>query len=179
MKRIILVMLLICSQAFAGMDELTREKERTKDLNLIEEAQLLLRGWRSRRIGELKPIVSSTMRPSDYQNNFHRGTVEHMANWKNYSFHEVEIPDGSEVIGRNFSQIATNTDAIIRKPGLGHNLTFRDCNLTNVKTYPDWTLIGSNNAQVDRVRDSDEPIFVAPKSGDVPADRVKPEGVLE
>ena len=38
-------------------------------------------------------------------------------------------------------------DSIIRSPGFGRNLTFRNCNLVNVKTYPDWVVDGCNTSQ--------------------------------
>ena len=162
--------------------EQARLQARGQALLPMEQTQLRDRGWRDRRPGEVRPLVSALARPADYQTDVHRGTVEYLPTWTNYSFHQVEIPDGTVVVGVNLSQIAPQTEAVRRAPGLGQALTFRDCNLTNVRTFPDWTLVGSNNAQVDMVLDAQGervPVFVASRSEDVPALRVRPVGALE
>ena len=158
-----------------------------------EESDLLTRGFRARRTGEFKPPVGKTFRPDDYANATKRGTVEYNPSWRNYSYHTVQIPDGTvldgEVFGGcNFSQIAPVTDALDRSPGVGHNLTFRNCNLVNVKVYPDWIIENCNTAQIDRIgtlaNDEDSPeitesVYVSDHSDTVDADRVKPVGALE
>lgn len=127
-----------------------------KQLTEKEASDLSLRGWRDRRMSEFDPPVTKTVRPSDYVDERHRGTIEFSSTWHNYSFHRVKIADGTVVDGNllggcNFTQIAPATEAIVRDPGYGHNLTFQYCNLTNLQTHPDWIVENSNTAQVDFV----------------------------
>lgn len=54
----------------------------------------------------------------------------------------TDIKDGDIIIGRNFSQLAPDTDIFA---GLS-NLEFVDCNLVNVKPVATCTTIGCNTA---------------------------------
>ena len=157
-------------------------------LSVAEEAQLQARGWRDRRPGEHTPLIGRTFRPADYANDVHRGTVDFVSEWQNYSYHLVQIPSGSTVSEANLSQIAPDTDCVDRTPGVyGHNLTFKDSNLVNCKVYADWTLIDSNTAQIDRIGNLDNPdevvvedaVYVADHPSRIPPGRVKPVKALE
>lgn len=106
-----------------------------------EKAEFVAKGFRSLRANE-KPIVSPVVRPSDYNNDLARGSVSLYPGVKNYSFFNVEIPDGSTLEGHNFTQIQPDTDCIT-----GDNLTLIDCNLGNVRLNPTWTLINCNTSQ--------------------------------
>ena len=153
-------------------------------LTLNEQNQLMTRGWRDRRLGEFNPPVSATSRPADYRNDLHRGTIEFDPSWRNYSYHTVRIPDGTTVTKSNFSQIAPLTEAIV-----GRNLTFIECNLVNVQTHDDWTIIHSNTAQIDRVGSLATPdavviedeasVYLGPSAKSVDPLRLKPVGVIE
>jgi len=158
------------------------------DLTAKEVDDLTMRGWRTRRPGEARPLIGRTFRPADYVNDVHRGTVDFVSGWRNYSYHLVQIPSGSTVLEANFSQIAPDTDCVDRTPGIyGHNLTFIDSNLVNCKVYADWTVIGSNTAQIDHVGNLDDPdqvvvedaVYVADHPSRIPPVRVKPPKVLE
>lgn len=153
---LLLLVVLITSFAYAGDKEFLREINHLKEqkkapLTQKEENDLKARGWRDRRIGEYDPPVSKHSRPTDYINDVHRGTIEYSPNWQNYSFHNVEIPDGTSLTEANFSQVAPLTKGIVRKLGIGHNLTFIGCNLTNLFIEDDWVFINSNTTQVDRI----------------------------
>jgi len=153
-------------------------------LSTAETAQLSTRGWRDRRPGERRPPVSRLVRPADYRNDVHRGTIEFDPSWRNYSYHTVRIPDGTTVTKSNFSQIAPLTEAIV-----GRNLTFIECNLVNVQTHDDWTIIHSNTAQIDRVGSLATPdavviedeasVYLGPNAKSVDPLRLKPAGVIE
>lgn len=99
------------------------------------------KGFRPFREDE-KPILTPTVRPTDYGNDLKRGSVKANSEVKNYSFCNVEFSDGSTVIGHNFTQIQPDTDCIV-----GENLTLIDCNLSNVRLNPSWTTIDCNTAQ--------------------------------
>lgn len=160
-----------------------------------EEAHLTNRGWRNRRDGEFDPPVSKFARPADYESEVKRGTVEFdpgPARWRNYSYHTVKVPDGTVFDGDvdggcNFTQIAPDTDAFVRTENFGHNLTFRNCNLVNVRVYDDWTIENSNTSQIDRIGTVDEEgnidivdsIVLGNSSKQVNKNRNKPVGVLE
>src|SRR3990167_4411635 len=155
----ILSSFLVASSACASQREVDRETARLQAANRApltaqEIAQLRARGWRDRRTGEIRPLVGSTFRPDDYVNATHRGTVEYDPSWSNYSFHTVQVPDGTVIDcgdrGCNFTQIAPLTDAFDRSQGFGHTLTLRDrMNLVNVMLYPDWTVeCNCNTAQI-------------------------------
>lgn len=192
------VSLLLAWPCWAGDREIGLERARLQAsgkaaLSQAEEAQLRTRGWRDRRSGEFDPPVASTSRPGDYISDIKRGTVEFHPKWRNYSYHTVKIPDGTvldgEVMGGcNLTQISPVTDAIDRSSGFGHNLTFRGCNLVNVKVYPDWIIENCNTAQIDRIgthankddtADITDSVFVASHPDQVPKTRVKPVGALE
>ena len=197
MKYIPLLLILICSTVYAGTKERSRaielfaEKGRPS-LNSRELSDLSDRGYIDRRTGTFDPPVSSLWRPADYVSDVKRGTIEYDPKWRNYSYHKVLIPDGTvidgEVLGAcNFVQIAPDTDAIIRAFGFGHDLTFKDCNLSNVRTYDDWTLISCNTTQADKTGkfnadgsvDVENMILVGRESKEVDKDRVRPNRVLE
>lgn len=133
------------------------------------------------------PPVTAEDKPADYVSNIDRGTIGFNPGWRNYSMHNVVIPDGTVIDGNvmgacNFVQIEPGTDAIIRDVGFGHDLTFIDCNLSNLKTYDDWRIISCNTTQADmfgkQELDGDFNVVyhtvVASKSEDVADDRVKP-----
>ena len=112
-----------------------------------EKDELASKGFRSRRLEEFPPVCDK-IRPSDYDNDLRRGTIEFDIAWRNYSYHKVVIQDGTVVRGCNFSQIEPKTDCII-----GENLTFIDCNLVNVDIKPSWTVQGCNTSQIWRVEE--------------------------
>lgn len=99
------------------------------------------KGFRPFRANE-KPILTPTARPTDYNNDLKRGGVQINPEVKNYSFCDVEIPDGTTLSGHNFTQIQPDTDCIT-----GENLTLIDCNLSNVKINPSWTTTDCNTSQ--------------------------------
>lgn len=94
-----------------------------------------------------KTHIEAIPAKNDYVDEFNRGTVyfnaekgnpfnQEALKMRNYSFHKVIIPDGTEVKGVNFTQKEPHTVAIV-----GKNLTFIECNLKNVEIDPTWTLI--------------------------------------
>lgn len=89
-----------------------------------------------------EPLVTALKRPPDYSHDLKRGTVAFDPEWKNYSYHTVVIPDGTKVVGCNFSQAVPRTDAI-----QGKNLTFVDCNHVNCLLDPSWTIINPMTVQ--------------------------------
>ncbi len=98
----------------------------------------------------MKPLVSAVERPDDYYNEYFRGAVDYDPAWRNYSYHAVDIPDGTVIEGCNFAQAEPKTECIN-----GENLTFRDCNLCNVALHPSWTLERCLTAQSYVVADAD------------------------
>lgn len=163
-----------------------------RPLTQKEEGQLLDRGWRDRRSQEPLVPVTRTVRPADYVSDVQRGTIDLIPRWRNYSYHTVRAPDGTMFDGNvmggcNFTQIAPATDAFDRSPGFGHDLRFRDCNLVNVKTYPDWMIEGGNTAQIDQIGSLDaqgavqvtDSVVVGSKAEDVDLNRQRPTGVIE
>lgn len=108
--------------------------EELKHINLENNEEVI---WDGQEIP-----VSENIRPVDYESEVKRGTLNYSPDWKNYSFHDVVIPDGTEVRDCNFAQHQANTDCIT-----GENLIFIDCNLVNVKLHGSWTLLGCNNTQ--------------------------------
>lgn len=106
-----------------------------------EKAHFIEKGFRTFRLGE-KPIISTVVRPTDYQHDLKRGTLEYDERIHNYAFCNVVIPDGSVLVENNFAQVEPNTDCIV-----GENLTFVGCNLGNVKLNPSWILTECNTAQ--------------------------------
>lgn len=196
MFNVALVWLLLTGCAMAATRDVQDETDRLlrqgkTELTTTERDQLVDRGWRDRRLGEYDPPVARTSRPSDYTNDVHRGEVEYNPTWHNYTYHTVRIPDGTVIDGTlrgyNFSQIAPATEAIVREPGFGHDLTFIRCNLVNVATFADWTIQDSNTSQHDRVGGFDrdgvvevtDSVFVGRTSNDVDLQRTKPQDVLE
>ena len=105
-----------------------------------EQQEFLSKGFRTRRPDE--QLCLRVVRPADYDNDLKRGTVEYMADWKNYAMHNVVIPDGTELRNCNFMQAIPNTAAIT-----GLNLRFMDCNLVNCALDPSWVLERCNTAQ--------------------------------
>ena len=182
--------------AWAGQRELSEERTKAqadgRPLTSTEETQLVERGWRDRRSQEPLVPVTSRVRPADYVNDVHRGTIDLIPKWRNYSYHVVKVPDGtlfdgSVMGGCNFTQIAPATDAFDRSPGFGHDLHFRHCNLTNVKLYLDWSVQSCNTTQVDRVGGFDrdgavkitDSVVLGNDAALVDSNRQKPAGVLE
>lgn len=106
-----------------------------------EVAHFKEKGFRHFRPGE-KPILTATSRPTDYNNDMKRGSVQIHPGLKNYSFCDVEIPDGSTVTGHNFTQAQPGTECIT-----GENLILNDCNLSNVMINPSWTINNCNTSQ--------------------------------
>lgn len=156
MKTILFLTILFCSipLCYSGENELKNETKRIEKKGIIltekDKTDLMTKGWRNRRAGEFKPPVASTMRPSDYKDDKDRGTIEYSKGWKNYSFHKIVIPSGTVISDSNFYQRKTGSDIFERSgQGVGHNLTFKNCNLVNVKTYPDFIIEGCNNAQIE------------------------------
>lgn len=187
---------LLAAPAWAGQRELTEERARMlsegRTLTAQEETQLSTRGWRDRRSQETLVPVTNRVRPADYTNDVHRGTIELLPRWRNYSYHVTKAPDGTMFDGAvmggcNFTQIAPATEAFDRSTGFGHNLRFRGCNLVNVKTYPDWTIEACNTAQIDRVgtlnadgsANVTNSVVVGSDAASVNPNRSKPGGVLE
>ena len=93
-------------------------------------------------VRETGPLVTEAKRPEDYADSLKRGTVEYRADWRNYSFHAVVIPDGAVIRACNFTQNTPNTRAIS-----GANLTFVECNLVNNALDPSWKLERCNTSQ--------------------------------
>lgn len=109
----------------------------------VEEIQkYVTEGYRERRENEFPPVAKE-VRPIDYVHEMARGTIEYNEKWKNYSFHNVIIPDKTVLRDCNFSQAIPKTDCII-----GNNLEFIDCNMTNVLIDPTWKTTFCNNSQV-------------------------------
>lgn len=90
-------------------------------------------------------LISNLLTPAkyDYVDDFDRGSVYFTSELRNdgtpenrnYSYHKVIIPDGEIIINCNFTQKEPDTDCIT-----GGNLTFRSCNLKNVKIDGKWIL---------------------------------------
>lgn len=188
MRLIPLILLFLCSTAWAGEKELQLAQELASkkgiELSAKDVSDLQTKGWRNRREGEFKPLVSSVARPSDYENDYHRGTVEYDPKWKNYSYQKVKIQNGNTIKESNFTQIYPATDVFDRSAGFGHDLTFEGCNLVNVKTYDDWTIKDSNTAQIYREITTDgngvetvESTYLAKSSKDISAEPLEPAGV--
>jgi hypothetical protein len=184
-------LLLPSSVCFAGIEEVSKaelELTLTNQSKLTDQEieHLNQRGFRDRRPDEKNPVpVTALVRPADYQNELHRGTVPHRPDWKNYAFQTVKIPDGTTLVEQNFTQTVPLTDAFDRSPGFGHDLIFKDCNLVNVKTHPDWVIDGGTNVnQVDLIGKvtADGSIEITDAViVDDPADvnRIKASGALE
>ena len=62
---------------------------------------------------------------------------------RNWSMQSAVIPDGSTVVGMNFCQANPDTDCIS-----GKDLTFRECNLINVRLDPSWKIECCNTAKI-------------------------------
>lgn len=101
------------------------------------------------------PLVNSEYAPEDYVDDHYRGSVEYNAVWKNYSFHKVSIPDGTTISDANFTQWQPNTLAVT-----GKNLTFINCNLTNVAVDWKWKLKDCMTQQVDLSKQIDTPVDI-------------------
>jgi hypothetical protein len=93
-----------------------------------------------------KASVNITPAKNDYKDRYDRGTVHfdpkkginmlgrEVFKVSNYGFHKVIIPDGTIIHNVNFTQRRPFTEAI-----QGKNLTFINCNMTNIKKDPTWT----------------------------------------
>lgn len=95
-----------------------------------------------------KVHIEAVPAKNDYVDDYHRGTVSFVTDMgnkfnpaalkmRNYSFHNVIIPDGTEVANCNFTQKEPHTHAIT-----GKNLKFKECNLCNVEIDPSWIMEG-------------------------------------
>lgn len=111
------------------------------NLSADEQSQILARGFRSFRDGEL-PVLTAIARPDDYDNDLARGTVNYDPRFNNYSYYSVIIADQSIIDSTNFAQAVLNTDAIT-----GEGLVFTNCNLTNINIHKSWTLTNCLTAQ--------------------------------
>lgn len=69
--------------------------------------------------------------------------MSHRRKKRNYSGQAVKFEDGSILEHMNFSQETPDTMAI-----QGRNLTFRHCNLVNVRLHPSWTVERCNTAEI-------------------------------
>lgn len=146
------------------------------------------KGWRSRREGEFPP-VASIVRPSDYDNDLDRGTIDYDPEWRNYSFHKVRIPANAVVRNCNFAQANPDTVAIT-VVGNPSTVTFIDCNLMNVRILPGWNLQGCNNCQkwlveIDnpdfgqegQPEKIEERVFIASKNSDLSLPLTEPSNI--
>lgn len=133
----------------------------------LEALQLEIRGWKDRK-AEL-PLVRSDNRPADYKHDLNRGTVDYDPAWRNYSFHTVRIPAGSEVRNANFSQAAPDTPALISDG----DVVLIACNLVNCRVEPWMKIVGGNTAQIYRTQT--DAIYVTDHPSKLTeADRVPP-----
>lgn len=145
-----------------------------------ERAKFIERGFRALRSDEL-PCISAVKRPDDYAHDLDRGSVEFHADWHNYSFLRVAIPDGTVVRNCNFRQASPNTGAIS-----GKGLVFEDCSLINVRIDPSWKTTGCNNAQAwlttvdtDARGPRDKYVHICQYSHELKGDEKEPENVVK
>jgi len=191
MIKFLILMLFVCNTAHCDITALAVEETVSVEKGIIltekERSDLLNRGWRDRRDIEATVLVSKYVRPSDYVDSKDRGTVLLQKESKNYAFHTVNALNGTTITEHNFSQVVPNTE-VFNRPFLGKygkNLTFVDCNLVNVKTYGDWTIVNSNTAQRDYFETVDgesvivDSVWISQNSKDVDDGRRKPLGVIE
>lgn len=153
MKKTLLVLLFLAwaVSSYAQIEAIEKPNiEADKILTKTEQAQV--KEYLGGKIfEELHPAKN------DYVDENDRGTVEfnpsktvvsvfgetrEVFEASNYSNYKVVIPDGTILKNINFSQEKPFTESIS-----GKNLTFIECNLTNVKIDSSWTLIRSNNTQ--------------------------------
>ena len=144
MKKILIFLLLLTTPCYAQLIGISKTKVLTK-----VERTLLKKNLKGKIFDSLTPVKN------DYVDFNDRGTVK----WdgrkgkdfagrnrllvRNYARHKVTIPNGTIIENANFSQKNPDTVAI-----RGKNLTFKNCNLTNVKIDPTWTLINTSHATV-------------------------------
>ena len=155
--------ILAASLCFAGdvqlSSEFTLRKEdysKTRLLNKAEQARV-----KDALTKQGRKLISKHLTPAknDYEGDYDRGTVHFNSekgynSWlkedvliaRNYGHHKVIIPDDTIIKEVNFTQRNPHTDAIE-----GKNLTFIECNLSNVEVDPTWTIIGGLNIHI-RVR---------------------------
>lgn len=136
-------------------DKLLTEEESNKvklclcNCGLIDEV--------NKKIKEGRKLIHKELMPAknDYKHDSDRGTVYYTNKCRNYSHHNVIIPDGMVIKDSNFSQRLPHTKAI-----QGENLTFVDCNLTNVDWHSSWIRQGTNNTQIRMViKEETEKLF--------------------
>src|SRR5574342_942676 len=150
-----------------------------------EQAQFATKGWRHRRPGEFPPCMA-TIRPADYKDDFHRGTVEWSEEWKNYSYHTVLMPEGVLVRFCNFTQADPKTPALV-PANVGGKITVKDCNLCNVAGSKDLTVTNCNMVQGWLVESTDpgtgdvliERTFLASSPGAVTGTPTKPPNAVK
>jgi len=148
MKRLLIIpFLLVATQISA---QIISKPDIPSDKTLTKTEQTEVRQYLDGKVfKELTPVKN------DYVDKNDRGTVEfnpskginmfgrEVFTASNYSKHKIVIPDGTSMHNINFSQKNPFTDAIT-----GKNLTFFECNLTNVVKDPTWILTDSINPQV-------------------------------
>lgn len=148
MFRVFLVILILSFSVKADAQlksgEFDPETKKLKDVSVDkiltkEEASQLRAGIKGSVNWELK------LKKNDYNGHYDRGTVEYDEDdeVRNFCFHKVSIPDNTTVRNKNFSQKNPNTEAIA-----GKNLTFINCNLTNVLIDPTWDVSKSKTGNV-------------------------------
>lgn len=116
--------------------------------------------WVNRKPSEFPPVMANR-RPSDYEDDLHRGTIEFSPEWFNYSYHKVVIPAGTVIRKANFTQVEPKTDCITID-GEG-TVTFIDCNLGNVLLKRNFVLEHCNTTQSDLVEEDDAEMGVVEK----------------
>jgi len=149
----ILALMAVCGVAHAQLEKelITLEKPAISSTKLLTEAELIeVKEYLAGKI--LKDLTPTK---NDYIDENNKGSVAFVADKSldfagkyrmsisNYSRHKVVIPDGSIVEDANFSQKEPFTEAVF-----GKNITFKNCNLVNVKIDASWIIQDSNTAQV-------------------------------
>lgn len=140
-KYFLIIFLLFAVPAF-GQDLVSKKPLITSTKVLTEAEQVQVKEYITG-----KTHIEAIPAKNDYVDDFNRGTVyfnnetgnkfdSAALKMRNYSFHNVIIPDGTTVEGVNFTQKEPHTVAVT-----GKNLTFKKCNLKNVEIDPTWTLI--------------------------------------
>ncbi len=145
-----------------------------------EREQFLDKGFREVRDGET-PVCSTFIRPLDYDNDLSRGTLKFNAEWHNYSYHSVVIPDGTKVRRCNFAQTLPGTLAIT-----GANLEFDECNLVNNALDSSWKVTNCNTAQAWLVRvpvegrgESERRQFICSHPSELKGNEKEPETIVK
>ena len=130
MRVVFIVFLILCNICFA-QPRIKPNISSTKLLNTTE--QIAVKEYLEGKIFN----VGITPVKNDYVDKHLKGTVLYNPEHRNYSRYTVIVPDGTTLRNCNFAQKEPHTVAII-----GKNLTFIDCNLTNVEPDPTWIYEG-------------------------------------